>query len=89
MLTQSSLISCAQPVLSANTSDIQSLRRVTVDELLTVKELAEWLKVSRSWVYERTRRRGRDQLPHIKIGKYVRFEESAVREFLARQRQSS
>ena len=62
---------------------------MTVGELLTVKELAEWLKVPRSWVYERTRRRGRDQLPHIKIGKYVRFEEQAVREFLARQRQPS
>ena len=35
---------------------------MTVGELLTVKELAEWLKVPRSWVYERTRRRGRDQI---------------------------
>ena len=46
-------------------------------ELLTVEEVAALLKVSRSWVYEHTRSRGMPQaerLPHIKIGKYVRFE---------------
>jgi excisionase family DNA binding protein len=54
--------------------------------LLTVEEVADFLKVPRSWVYERTRRRGMERLPHIKLGKYLRFEESAVREFLERQR---
>jgi len=41
--------------------------------LLTVREVAEFLRVPASWVYERTRRRGRDRLPHVKIGKYLRF----------------
>jgi excisionase family DNA binding protein len=56
-------------------------------ELLTVDEVAALLKVSRSWVYEHTRKRGTPRsgrLPHVKIGKYVRFEPGAVREFLAR-----
>ncbi len=51
-------------------------------ELLTVDELAALLKVPRSWIYQRTRARGRDQLPHIKLGKYLRFEEQVVRAWL-------
>jgi excisionase family DNA binding protein len=55
-------------------------------ELMTVEDVAGFLKVPRSWVYERTRRRGLERLPHIKLGKYLRFEEAALREFLERQR---
>ena len=57
-------------------------------ELLTVDDVAKIFKVSRSWVYEHTRSRGiprSERLPHIKIGKYVRFEARAVREFLERK----
>jgi excisionase family DNA binding protein len=57
-------------------------------ELLTVDEVAALLKVSRSWVYEHTRARGTprsERLPHIKVGKYVRFDPRAVREFLERK----
>jgi excisionase family DNA binding protein len=54
--------------------------------LLTVHEVAELLKVPVSWVYEHTRKRGLAKLPHLKLGKYLRFEEPAVREFLERQR---
>jgi excisionase family DNA binding protein len=53
--------------------------------LMTVREVAELLRVPSSWVYERTRRRGMEQLPHFKIGKYLRFEESALAEFIRRQ----
>ena len=57
-------------------------------ELLTVDDVAALLKVSRSWVYEHTRARGvprSERLPHIKVGKYVRFEARAVRAFLDRK----
>lgn len=54
------------------------------DRLLTVEEVSELLQVPRSWVYARTRKRGMDKLPHIKLGKYLRFEECTVREFLER-----
>ena len=60
-----------------------------MDELLTVQEVAHWLKVPPSWIYERTRRRGAEQLPFIKLGKYLRFEEAAVKVYLERQRRSS
>jgi excisionase family DNA binding protein len=59
-----------------------------LQELLTVEELATLLKVSRSWVYEHTRSRGvprSERLPHVKIGKYVRFNARLVREFLLKR----
>jgi excisionase family DNA binding protein len=42
-------------------------------DLLTPAELAERLKVPKSWVYEKTRGRSRDPLPVMRIGKYMRF----------------
>ena len=56
-------------------------------ELLMVDEVAEQMKVPKSWVYERTRARTGDRLPFIKLGKYIRFFESDVRAFIERQRQ--
>ena len=55
-------------------------------DLPTVEEVAELLKVPKSWVYERTRRRGLDRLPHIKLGKYLRFEEPVIKQYLEEQR---
>ena len=52
------------------------------EALLTVHEVAEFLKVPVSWVYERTRRRGSEQLPHLKIGKYLRFRLHEVESYL-------
>lgn len=60
----------------------------TLHELLTVDEVAAILKVSRSWVYEHTRSRGKsrtERLPYLKIGKYKRFDARSVREFLLRR----
>ena len=58
------------------------------DVLLTVEDVAKLLKVSRSWVYEHTRSRGlprAERLPHIKLGKYIRFDVRAVRAFLEKK----
>jgi len=54
--------------------------------LLTAQDVAFLFRVPISWVYERTRRRGFEQLPHVKLGKYLRFEESAISAFIRRQR---
>ena len=57
-------------------------------ELLTVDDVAALLKVSRSWVYEHTRTRGAprsERIPHVKIGKYVRFDPRLVRAFIDRR----
>jgi excisionase family DNA binding protein len=58
------------------------------DELLTVAEVAEVLKVPVSWVYERTRRKGVERIPHLKLGKYLRFHACEVREWLQRLREN-
>jgi excisionase family DNA binding protein len=59
-----------------------------LEELLTVDEVAALLKVSKSWIYEHTRARDMprsERLPHVKLGKYVRFDARLVRDFLARR----
>jgi len=56
------------------------------DSLLTVAEVAQLLRVPVSWVYERTRRRGTERLPHLKLGKYLRFSQPEVLGWLARMR---
>ena len=61
----------------------------SADELLTVEDVAALFRVPKSWVYERTRRRGADRLPFIKLGKYVRFEEQSLRQYLASRRKSA
>jgi excisionase family DNA binding protein len=48
-------------------------------ELITVNEVAAALRVPPSWVYERVRKRGKDRMPHLKVGKYLRFRLSEVR----------
>ena len=57
-------------------------------QLMTVSEIAEALRVPESWVYERTRRRGSERMPHIKLGKYLRFELTDVRSWLETMRES-
>lgn len=44
-------------------------------ELLTSEQLAERLNVPPSWVREQTRSRAldADPLPHLRLGRYVRF----------------
>ena len=52
------------------------------NELLTVSEVAGMLKVPASWVYDHVRHKGKERIPHIKLGKYLRFQETAVRAWL-------
>lgn len=56
------------------------------NEMATVNQIAEVLQVPPSWVYERTRRRGIERIPHFKLGKYLRFSRAEVFEWLERQR---
>ena len=46
------------------------------EPLWTVKEVANFLKVSRSWVYQKT---AGGELPCLHVGGLVRFEPDAVR----------
>ena len=50
--------------------------------LIGVEEMAKKLDVPVSWLYARTRI---NAVPHYKVGKYVRFNESEVWEWLKKQ----
>ena len=51
-------------------------------KLLTVEDLAKKWQVPKSWIYQRTRKRGVEKLEHAKLGKYVRFEEEAMSNYI-------
>jgi hypothetical protein len=43
-------------------------------EVIDSKELARRFRLPESWVRDRVRSRTDDPLPHVKFGRYVRFE---------------
>ena len=51
-------------------------------QLLSVQEVAKLLQVPVSWVYEHTRPRCAAPLPHVKLGKYLRFLQADIRSYL-------
>ncbi len=57
----------------------------SADFLLTVSEVARLLRVPKSWVYDHVRPSSRPLLPHVKLGKYLRFRRHDIEEFLTRQ----
>ena len=59
------------------------------DELLTVNDAARFLRVTVSWVYEHTRDDAEDRLPFVKLGKYVRFDRTDLREYVDAKRHAS
>jgi hypothetical protein len=42
-------------------------------EVLTAEELAERWRVPESWIRDQTRSRCADPIPHVRLGRYVRF----------------
>lgn len=49
------------------------------DVIFNVESLADYLKVSRQWLYERTHLK---EIPHIKIDGQLRFRKSAIDKWL-------
>ena len=47
--------------------------RLTVYEFIDSRELARRLTVPPSWIRDQVRARSEDPLPHVNLGKYVRF----------------
>jgi hypothetical protein len=43
-------------------------------DIIDAQELATRLKLPKSWIMERTRSRAIDPIPHLKFGRYVRFQ---------------
>jgi len=48
--------------------------------LLTADQVAEMLQVDKSWVYAACRS---GRIPHIRLGRYVRFSEPAIENWMA------
>jgi len=49
-----------------------------IEDFLTMEEMAQVLKVPVSWLYSRTRERGADSIPCVRVGKYIRLNPMAV-----------
>jgi len=49
-------------------------------KLVPIQVLADILGVPKSWIYDKTRR-GPEAIPHLRMGKYVRFNPQEVVEF--------
>ena len=58
-------------------------------QILTLEELAQRLKVSERWVYEKSRRRCQNPLPTIRIGRYLRFDWTSVSAWLRQQERAA
>jgi excisionase family DNA binding protein len=56
------------------------------DRLLEAKDVAELLSVPTSWVRQQARAGG---IPHVRLGRYVRFERDAVLDWVGTCRQPS
>jgi len=55
---------------------------------LTISELADVLKVKKSFLYSRTRETGPGSIPRLRVGKYIRFELDKVLNWLKSQNES-
>jgi excisionase family DNA binding protein len=51
--------------------------------LMDVQGVAKYLGVKVSWVYDKTRKK---EIPHAKVGKYLRFRKSAIDDWLVQER---
>lgn len=61
--------------------------------VLTPQQVAERLQLPLTWVYENTRSRAGvrcpDPIPHLKLGRYLRFRWADVEEWLNRQNRTA
>jgi excisionase family DNA binding protein len=62
---------------------------MTEANFLTIEEMAETLKVPKSWLYSRTRETGPGAIPRLKVGKYLRFDYQAVMDWLLKENESN
>ena len=68
---------------SFNSSRPSRGAEVTLDPILTPGEVADLLRMRKSWVYNAART---GELPHLRLGRAVRFRRSAIDAYLAGHR---
>ena len=60
-----------------------------IPTLLIIDELAKKLKVPKSWIYGQTRQTGPGSIPRVNVGKYIRFVEADVMNWLSEKNKAS
>ena len=65
-----------KPLLKKNNKSGES------DIVFDVKELAEYLKVDKSWIYKKTQF---NSIPYFKCGKYTRFKKSQIDKWIEKE----
>ena len=68
----------------SNVKDRSKEQNSSVDEFVTLNELCDWLKLKKDYVYALTSQRA---IPHLKIGRHLRFNKQEIREWLEHQKQ--
>jgi excisionase family DNA binding protein len=53
-----------------------------MEPMLTIQQASELLNVPVGWLYERTRKQ---EIPHAKLGKYIRFNRAVLLAWVAAQ----
>jgi excisionase family DNA binding protein len=56
-------------------------QRTDCDRLLTINEVAEWLGVSKAWVYDHATRK-KPFLPCVRFGELTRFRREEIERFI-------
>jgi predicted DNA-binding transcriptional regulator AlpA len=59
-----------------------------IQDWKTLNELAEILKVKKSWLYGQTFKKGPGSLPRLKIGKHLRFDLEAVERWILKRNEN-
>ncbi len=57
--------------------------------LKTIDEMEDRLKVKKSWLYGKTRLKGKGRIPCLRVGKYIRFFENEVIDWLKNQQRDA
>jgi len=58
------------------------------ENLETIQELAERWRVPLSWLYAKTRQKGENCIPLVRMGKYIRFKPDEVDRWLREQNEA-
>jgi hypothetical protein len=67
-----------------------NIRENVAFEIIDSEELAKRWGVPETWVRDQVRRRALDPIPHVRLGKYIRFEwgSEPLNDWWARRRRS-
>jgi excisionase family DNA binding protein len=65
---------------NANGSELAAPVGRSAEAVMTAREVAALLRVTPGWIYAATRR---NEIPHVRLGRYVRYRRSAIEAWMA------